>query len=367
MEQALYLRMRGQSLLPQYSRVMGTDVTKEVAALTGGLQAQDLFAATLGVRVRAPGSTLADFERSRIETRSAVWTWLMRGTLHLVTAEDIDWLLAVFGPPLIEATARRRGAIGLTAEVQRDGLRVVLDYLGANGPATREELSRALAAASLPNGYSIERYLLFCAALEGHICFGPDRGGAPGTKPTFTLLSDWLGRPLAQLDGHELRDARVRLVRRYLDAFAPANLVDFSAWTGLNVRDVREAWDAVSGELVQVEVGGRSAFVPAARMEELAEPLPLPVVRLLPAFDTYILGHKNRELIDDGRYAALLRGGGMLPPALLLDGRMAGTWRTNRKGRRTALTLDPFSPLTPEVAAAVQAEVADIERFVGES
>ena len=216
--QALYLRMRGQGLIPGFSRVAVGDATAAAARFSAGLQAQDLFAATLSVRVRAAGSTLADFERSRLAARSVVWTWLMRGTLHLVPAEDLDWLLAVLGQPLIAATARRRAEIGLNADVHARGLEVVLEQL-ASGPATREELSQALTDRGVPNGYSIERYLLFCAALEGRICYGPDRGDAPGSRPTFTLLPSWLGRPLAQLTDDQLREARVRLVRRYLDAF----------------------------------------------------------------------------------------------------------------------------------------------------
>lgn len=362
--QALYLRMRGQGLLPQHPRAAGPDVALEVARFTAGLQAQDLFAAALGVRVRAAGSTLAGFEASRLSTRTVVWTWLMRGTLHVVPADDLDWLLAVLGPPLIAATARRRGELGLTAEVYARGLVVVLDKLAASGPCTREELSVALAGAGLPHGYSIERYLLFCAALEGHICFGPDRGSAPGVHPTFTLLAEWLGRPLVRLAGDDLPAAWVRLARRYLDAFAPATLVDFSTWAGVNIRDLRPAWDALGGDLVEVEVEGQPAFVPAERMAELDEAPPSQVVRLLPAFDTYILGHRNRALIDDGRYAARLKGGGMLPATVMVDGRLEGTWQTNRKGRRVALTVEPFAPFAPDVEAAVAAEVADIERFV---
>lgn len=366
-DQALYLRMRGQGLLPQYSRAPADDVTAAVASFTGGLQAQDLFAATLGVRVRTAGGTLDEVERSRLERRSVVWTWLMRGTLHLVPAGDLDWLLGVFGPPLIAATARRRREIGLTAEVQKDGLKVVLAHLASAGPATREELSRVLAAANVPNGYAIERYLLFCAALDGLVCFGPDRGKAPGVHPTYTPLEDWLGRPLVKLDEEALRAARMRLARRYLDAFAPATLVDFSTWAGLNIRDLREAWESIRGELLEVEVSGQAAFVPEARLAELDDGLPFPVVRLLPAFDTYTLGHRNRELIDDGRYAARLRGGGMLPATVLVNGRIEGTWQTNRKGRRIAISVNAFAPLSNDTQAAVAAEITDIERFAADS
>jgi hypothetical protein len=366
-EQTLYLRMRGQHLLPEYSQASGYDVAAHFARLTGGLQAQDLFAATLGVRVRAPGSTLDEVEKSRLADRSVVWTWLMRGTLHLVPADDLDWLLAVFGPSLIAGTARRREEIGLSQEVHGPALEVVLDKLATSGPATREELSQVLAAAGIPNGYAIERYLLFCAALEGRICFGPDRGSAPGTGPTFTLLEDWLRRPISRPGPDELREARVRLLQRYLDAFAPATLADFSTWAGLNVRDVRDAWEAVSADLVEVEVAGKPAYVPEQRMEELDARLPFPVLRLLPAFDTYILGHRSRELIDNGRYAERLRGGGMLPATVLRNGRIGGTWQTNRKGRRFAIKLEPFEELAPEEQAEAEKEIADIERFVGAS
>jgi hypothetical protein len=366
-EQALYLRMRGQGLLPGRSRVGGADAAPEVTRFTGGLQAQDLFAATLGVRVRAAGSTLADFERSRLVERSVVWSWFMRGTLHLVPAEDFDWLLGVLGPPQVAATARRRDELGLHEDTYAKGLAVVLGHLAAVGPATREELGHALAAAGLPSGYSIERHLLFRASLEGHLCFGADRGAAPGAHPTYTLLPEWLGRPLKRLNEGELFAAQVHLARRYLDAFAPASPADFSAWTGINLRDLRTAWDMLKGDLVEVRVEEQVLYLPAARMAELDESVPSPVVRLLPAFDAYLLGHRTRGLIDDGRYAAQYKGGGMLPATVMVDGRLRGTWRTNRKGRQISITVKPFEPFSLAIEAEIKREIADCERFVNGS
>jgi hypothetical protein len=171
---------------------------------------------------------------------------------------------------------------------------------------------------------------------------------------------------LRRLAGSELHAAQVRLLRRYLDAFAPASIADYATWSGLNVRDARAAWDTVAPELVSVEVEGRPAWLPAARLPELDElPAPSPFVRLLPAFDTYILGHKSRELLDPaGAYEAVYKGGGMLPPMILVDGRILGIWQPNRKGRKVKVVLDPFAPLPAPVAESVAAEVADIERFV---
>ena len=84
----------------------------------------------------------------------------------------------------------------------------------------------------------------------------------------------------------------------------------------------------------------------------------------LPAFDTYILGHRNRSLIEDGAYAAQIKGGGMLPPMALIDGRIAGTWRMNRKGRKLAVALEPFGEWDAEVQRLAETEARDIGRFV---
>lgn len=362
-EQALALRQRGQALVAP--GLQNEDVACAVARQSAGLQAQDLFAAALGIRVRAAGSALADFERSRIETKSITWTWLMRGTLHVVPTEDLDWYLAVVGLPLIAGTARRRGELGLDEETYQAGLKVIRDRLAMDGPRMREELTGSLEGAGLPGGYSIERHLLFRAALEGLICFGPDRGDAPGSHPTFTLLEDWLGRPLQRFPSAEQPQLIARLARRYLAAFAPAALPDFSAWAGLNARDLRAGWELVLPELTEVDVAGQALYAPADVLVRLDEPLPQPRVRLLPAFDTYILGHRNRSLIEDGAYAARIKGGGVLPPMALIDGRIAGTWRMNRKGRKLAPALEPFGEWGEEVRCLAEAEMRDIERFVG--
>jgi hypothetical protein len=361
-EQALALRRHGQALLAP--GMQGEDVVLAAARQSGGLQAQDLFAAALGVRVRSAGSALADFDRSRLESKSVVWTWLMRGTLHVVPTEDLDWLLAVVGQPLIVGTAKRRAELGLDEDTYRAGLRVVRDHLTRDGPLMREELTSGLEAAGLPAGYSVERHLLFRAALEGLICFGPDRGETPGAHPTFTLLEAWLGRPLRRFDEAEQPELVACLARRYLGAFAPAALPDFSAWTGLNVRDLRAGWNQLLPELIEVDVAGQTLYAPPEALAPLDEPLQQPHVRLLPAFDTYILGHRNRKLIEDGTYTGQLKGGGILPPLVLVDGRITGTWRMNRKGRKLDIALEPFGEWDAEVRRLAEAEMRDVERFV---
>jgi hypothetical protein len=357
--QARHLLLNGHGLLSP--SIEGSDVAAAVTRHVCGLQAQDLFAATLGVRVRSAGATLADVERARLNDRSVIWTWAMRGTLHLFAADDVDWLLPLIGPVMVAGTARRREQLGITEDKYARALVAIRDRLSADGPAAREELTSLVTAAGLEPGYSVERHVLYRAAMEGVICMGPDSG--PGAKPTYVLLDDWLGRPLAPLPRDE---ALARLAERYLSAYAPATPVDMAAWSGLPISAVRIGWDAIRDGLIEVSLEGRIAWMPRERLTELdAAPSPGPHVRLLPAFDTYLLGHRTRDLVLASEHAGHINaGGGMIRAAILVDGYVVGTWQSNRKGRRVNVTLDPFAPLPVGVQAGIDAEIADIDRFL---
>jgi len=111
--QARLLRLRAQQLAPPRGRP-AAGVARVVRGLVG-VQAQDSAAAALAIRARRAGLVVADVERALAEERSIVRTWGMRGTLHLVAAEDAGWLLGLLGPVFSRAT---RGRQALEAEVE---------------------------------------------------------------------------------------------------------------------------------------------------------------------------------------------------------------------------------------------------------
>jgi hypothetical protein len=96
--------------------------------------------------------------------------------------------------------------------------------------------------------------------------------------------------------------------------------------------------------------------------------LPAPgQVRLLGAFDTYVLGYANRDFAvapDHGR-GINTRGGGMIEPVIARDGELLGTWRLARKQKRAEVALQPFAGLKPSVREAIDAEIEDLARFEG--
>ncbi|HYP40830.1 MAG TPA: winged helix DNA-binding domain-containing protein [Chloroflexia bacterium] len=329
-----------------------------------GIQAQDAPAAALAVRARSAGLTAADVEHARVHERSIVRTWGPRGTLHLLATEDLGWLLSLLRPIFVPADQRRRMQLGLDEETCARAIRVIRDALASQGPLTRAELVERMAAHGIIAKGQAAPHLLYRAALEGIICLGPDRGAA---KLTYVLLSDWveLGGALPQ------EAAGAELARRYLKAYGPATPEDFAAWSGLPMGIARAAWKRIADDLLDVEIGGHSACMlkaHAAWLDELPYETPArrPAVRLLPSFDTYLLGYRTRELAVAPQHAKRIHpGGGVLRPAVLLDGFAVGTWKITRHRARIDVVIEPFEPIAPETHAGLEEEAGDIARFLG--
>ena len=355
-DQVRLLRLRAQRLTPR-SRDSVSDVALLVKELCG-IQAQDARAAVLALRVRSVGLVTADAERARVQERTIIRTWGQRGTLHLLATEDLGWLLPLFSPVFIAGGQRRRAELGLDEDTCAGGIRVIRDVLASQGPLTRAEIVEQLAIHGLHIEGQARPHLLYRAALEGVICLGPDRG----TEPTYVLLSDWVrqGQALPQ------EAAYAELILRYLGAYGPATPEDMAAWSGLPISRIRAAWRLSADQLMEVETGGSAAWMLKTCAAWLDEPPTADwVVCLLPGFDIYMLGYQKRDLAVPLQHAKRINaGGGILHPALLVDGRTVGTWKSLRKKNHLEVIVEPFDQLAPEVYPGLEAEVADLARFL---
>jgi winged helix DNA-binding protein len=296
------------------------------------------------------------------QERSIVRTWLMRGTLHLVASEDLDLLLGWLGPVFAAGNRARHAQLGLDQDLKRRGVGAIRRILAREGPLTRYEIVDRLRrhGISLDQRTQAPIHLIQVAALEGVACLGPDRKNG---EPTYVLIDDWLGRPLSQPNPSSLGE----LARRYIAAYGPATLDDLVAWSGLPVSQARLAIASALPALAEVKAGGRSCFVLKARTSGLSRrPPATPTVRLLPAFDTYLLGYRSRDLaVPAPLEPRLQRGGGWLHPAVVMDGRVVGAWSLRKAGGRTQLAIETLAPIKGALREGVVAEVGDIGRFLG--
>jgi hypothetical protein len=244
-------------------------------------------------------------------------------------------------------SVRRLGQEGVSGSPD-ELARTVERALAGHGPLTKVEVGQRLARlGTRAEGQGIVHALLLGAA-RGSVVLGPDRGN----KPTYVHAGDWLGRvPRPAPD----RDRAIaEIARRYLRAHAPAGPEDLAAWSGLALGQARAAWSAIADELTEVEHAGRPLWRPRR-----GGPRPAEVrLALLPAFDEYVLGWRERTFAARGPAARLFaRGGGMIPATVLADGRVVGTWRRDRSG---AVATELFEAVD---GADLAAESEDLSRF----
>jgi hypothetical protein len=309
------------------------------------VQAQDARGARLAIRARSSGLTAADVDRELTESRSLVVSWLNRGTLHLVRAEDYPWLHPLTTPPLFTGNARRLAQEGVPPDAADRGTATIRRVLAEEGPLTRAVLRERLREAGIRTEGQALVHLLMAATLRGLIVRGP----MFGREQAYALVADWLGEPAA-VD----RDAALaELARRYLRGHAPADDRDLARWAGLPLRDARRGLERIAPELDRGEDGLLRPRGGRAR-GEVPQPL------LLGAYDPVLLGWASREAIV-GPHRTLVTDNGLFRPFALVEGRAVGRWRW-AKG---SVDLEPFEDLSAEVRAALDAEAADVARFLG--
>ena len=369
------LRLRSQWL--NAGRAEQSDPAALLAAVCG-VQAQEAKAAVLAVWVRGGGPTAADVERARVEERSIVRTWCMRGTIHLLATKELGWLLPLLGPLSVRKSARRYAELGLDEAVCQKAVVAIGEILGEEGALTRAELAGRLAERGIPTEGQAAYHLVRRAALEGVACFGPDRAKEPTYVPLDGAFQ--IGEAL------DREAALNRLARRYLEAFGPAGPEDLAVWSGLGVSESRGAFESLARELIEVEHSGSRSWMLESQRAWLDEVSHGEVshgevlhgkraatgghgrelgVRLLPAYDPFLLGYKGRDLILPKEYAKRIHpGGGLLRPVVLVGGRAAATWRLKRKAKEGVVEVDPFEPLSPETMKAIEREVDDLGRFL---
>lgn len=327
-----------------------------VARAVCGVQAQQLNAGLLSLRARSVGllrdSAISAFDRDG----SLAWTWLMRGTLHVCAADDLRWMLSLFGPLNASREATRRAQVGLDDATCQRGLRVMRSAL-ADGPLTRQQLREMLIAHDVDVLRDPQTliHLIALAAARGLIVVLPP----VGRDNRFALLDDWI----APAPALAREAAEAELARRYFTAFGPASIADFRAWAGIPAPMAQRAASLISGELEDVE-GPLPALL---RMRDAGHSgaAPSVAIRLLPRWDTYVLGYRSRDLMLHPSHAPQVCIGGVIKPTMCVEGSIVGSWELRREGNAWSIELLPFGSLSRAVRSAVVAEADSIAAYLG--
>jgi winged helix DNA-binding protein len=327
-----------------------TPILKALEHLVG-LQAQAADPPYIGLWTRLEGFAFKDLSRLMIE-RKVVRTALMRGTLHIVAARDVLKLRPALQPVFERTLIANHGRdlvgldLGAVTAAARDILEVEPLTYAALGKALQkhwtERKAEALAVVAR-NGLALVQ--------------APPALWDGGKLTRMTTAEKWLGKPL------DTKTAPAELVLRYLAAFGPASVADIRAWCGLagmaeivaTLRPRLRRFRSEAGvELFDLEAAPRSD-------PDIEAP-----ARLLPGFDNLILSHADRtRFLAEEHRSRIATSNGIFHPTLLVDGRIAGTWKTMRSKRETSIEMAPFARLGADQRRALRDEASALLKAVG--
>jgi hypothetical protein len=327
------------------------------------IQGQDPRGARLAVRARSEGLAASDVDRA-LDERRLIITWVNRGTLHLIRAEDYPLLQALTTPPLWTSCRTRLRQTGVDETAAERGVETIARALAEEGPLTRPQLREHLDSADVPTAGQALVHVLFYASLRGICVRGPMRQ----KEHAFVSTRDWMGpmmgpgwtpeRTSPQFVSEGVhpgptRDASLgELARRYLVGHGPASTADLARWAGISLGDARAGFKAIARRIEDLDDG-----LLALRKRE--DPAPLPPPRLLGAFDPLLLGWQSRGQVA-GEHKLLVTTNGVFRPFALVKGRAVATWRF-QKGK---VEIEHLESVTKKATKELEADARAIEAYL---
>jgi hypothetical protein len=353
--QIRWFRLRRSGLVEPFA------TPEETASTLVGVQAQIMPAAGLAIWNRTSGITYQAFDRLLHQKRSLVKVWGQRGTLHVYASQE--WPLVhsalqgqrMWWERLGEQT--EASAAKYRATVKR--VERLLRRRGVMGRSDLRNSGLQLDEALLNPWGGIFASLVY----TGAACHVERQGGEGRIAHREVWLPDldW-NPPPADEANHEI-------TRRYLRVYGPATVQDLIYWRGCKAGDARRWIAALGDEVVEVNVGERTLLALRTDLDSLHEKPPSRgawPVQMLYRFDPLLLGIKDKTwIVDPQHHKSVFRAAGHIEGTLLEHGRVAGTWRYDRKDSGLAIRLFPFSPLPQHVRAAVDKNAAAVAQFFG--
>ncbi|MEV4881782.1 winged helix DNA-binding domain-containing protein [Chitinophaga ginsengisegetis] len=338
----------------QHQQLLKTAFKKpqDIVAFFGAMQAQEHANSKWGIGARLPGCTDADIEKA-ISNKSIIRTTAFRGTLHLIAPADVRWILQLIAPTI----KARMGSMMRKLEMDNALLQKTNQYitkaLQGGNHLTRKELTTLLQEKGINTDDHRMNHIIYHAAADGIICNGP----LSGKQFTYTLLDEWLPGTATLNKQASL----VTLAKRYFISHGPATLPDFAQWAGLPLTDARAGLEGAQSGLKPLEVNGTAYWMAAGKKQTTPD-----TALLLPAFDEYFIGYKDRSTLIDMQFAKkVMTINGIFNPIMVQNGQIIGTWKRTFKKDSVTIVTDPFKPLKKTGLKAFEPAAQRYAGFLG--
>jgi hypothetical protein len=357
-DNVLAWRMRRQFL----DRPKSTGTVAVVSRLCG-VQAQVASSAELAVAARQPNPRKGDVAKN-LASRKLIKTWAMRGTLHALPATEAAAYLSLLAASRFWEKGAWQRTFATARQIEQIGQAACTALNGT--VLTREQLTEQIIG--ITKDKSIKEHLtsgwgavLKPLAFQGFLINGPSEGNRVTFTRPDTFLKSWPGLPEPNAAAHTVIPA-------YLGAYGPASPATFDDWLmrGGSKRSTLKGWftDLVdAGTLVEVDIDGQAAYARTDDVVDIAAAKPFDDVRLLPAFDQFVLGPgtKDVQIIAAKRRAQISKTAGWISPVVVWRGRVAGTWEAKDETLEVVCFKESGKPPKKQI----EAEAARIESYMG--
>ncbi|WEV77260.1 winged helix DNA-binding domain-containing protein [Janibacter cremeus] len=344
----------------QHLLAPGADCVDDVMSRLLAVQAENpgQSAWAVATRTARPDDTAL---QEALEQGRVLRTHVLRPTWHYVTADDLDWLLALTGPRVVGVVdSQLQRDLGLSTRDVDELTTVVLDLLGTDPDRTRTEVTTSLRqrVPRLADTVTGRLTMLLMCRLEVErlVASGRPRGG----EHTYARYEDRVpGRVDAEVFD---RDAALAgLAERYFTGHGPATDKDLAYWASLPITDIRRGREAIDGALESFEHEGRTYWhaddaAPDDRVE--------PHGHLLQVLDEMYRGYQDSRMVLDAR-GVVPRGRESAIGMALVDGQLVAGMRRTVSTRAVTFALSPYAPLTPVERAAIDAAAERYGTYLG--
>ena len=309
---------------------------------------------------------LTGYENQLYHDRTLVKLWGQRGTLHVYDSKD--WPLVIgscgSGPTWSERSLAQQGG-------DVDKFHAIIDRIrkiAAEEGTVSRSILRSKGDIDWDVGVDVDLLsswagLFSQLVIEGTLCHGKPGGG----EGRFAHRAHWL--PDLEWSPPSTKEADTELARRYLHTFGPSTVQDYGYWRGIPMSRARVAIGALEDDVIEVECEGRELVIMKEDLPTLLEEPPQKQtwpVKMLYRFDPLLLGHKDKSwIIDMKYYDKVWIIAGHINGTILVGGKIQGTWKYTRKGKKLEIEVRPFRKFGKRLVRKVEREAKGVAGFFG--
>jgi hypothetical protein len=299
----------------------------------GAVQAQDFAMSKLAVGLRFRNSTETEVNTA-LNNAEIIRTHLLRPTWHLVSPEDIYWMLELSVPKLKSLLKPRLKELELTQPILKKCFNILESTLFQNKSLTRKAIVNLFEKAKIKTDENRSSHILMQAEFDGLICSGLN----VNNDTTYALLEERVPAK-TKFNKDELSG---KLAKKYFQSHSPATIDDFIWWSGLNVKEARKAMDSIKPGFISERIGESEFWY--SNDNPSSDKIKKDIF-LLPAYDEFIISYKNRDAsLTSVEHKKAISVNGLFRPTVIQNGKVIGIWKRSIVKDKLEIEVELFNP-----------------------